>query len=116
MDVEWIKKQVKRFPNKGALHLSQATRGAMTRQLEAVITRTAPSTSLSLRDIRLRLSEEIFGRAICSFNELSDAEMLALNQWIVTRQAEWLADWLGYPLSYWLGKTSRNSSVGGNST
>lgn len=96
---EWVKK----FPER--LNLTQIARGVYTGQLEQALTKTAAyigSAIPSGRATRLRFASDVLGREIKSFNDLSDAEIWAFNQYTSTDKRaafqeiqQWLADTYG---------------------
>jgi hypothetical protein len=69
----------------------------MTGRLTQAIRSAADSLHLpvsNVRDIRLALATEIFGRPVTTFNNLQDAELWALDQWMKLKQAAELSEWL----------------------
>jgi hypothetical protein len=92
--MDTIREKKDKFPE--TLWMSAGTRGAMIGRLEEAIKTTADDIGLPLgngRDIRLRLTSEVYLRDIHSFNELTDAELWALDQWVL-EGANGLQDWL----------------------
>ena len=71
------------------LFLQQRSRGVYTGQFEQAMTKTARhigapvSGTEGFRNARLALAKDIFEKeSLVSFNELSDAELWALQQWV----------------------------------
>jgi len=90
-----IRTILSQFPE--TLWMSQRTRGAIIGRLEDTIRETAALIHLPVgsgRDIRLHLASELFGRRINTFNQLSTAEIWAVDQWVLRQKAEGLRDWL----------------------
>ena len=94
---QWIRQRAARFPR--TLHVSQGSRGVYVGQIGDAIKTAADRISLPVngaRDVRLKLAGAVYGREIRTFNELSDAEMWALHQWVILGDVaiHELADWL----------------------
>ena len=93
-----MKQQIKDWQSKfpRAAWISKGSRGVMTGGLSTAIRKTAKLIGLSIdvRHARLKLASEVFGREVATFNELSDAELWALSQWVLQQNADGLANWL----------------------
>ena len=98
---------LEKFPSR--LHLEQTSRGVYTGQFEQALTKTARhigapvSGTEGFRNARLALARTIFEKeSLVSFNELSDAELWALQQWVTHHKKNafqamkiWLAETYG---------------------
>jgi hypothetical protein len=81
---EWIRQRAARFPR--TLHVSQGSRGVYVGQIGEAIKAAAGRIGLPVngaRDVRLLLARAVYGREIGTYNELSDAELWALHQWVL---------------------------------
>lgn len=79
------------------LWLDAKCRGIMTGAVTKAVKRVAEKLRVPLsngRAIRLRLASIIYERTITTFNDLSHAEIWALNHWATRRDAIGLEDWL----------------------
>ena len=94
---QWIRQQAARFPR--TLHVSQGSRGVYVGQIGDAIKTAADRIGLPVngaRDVRLKLAGALYGREIHSYNELADAELWALHQWVILGDVaiHELVDWL----------------------
>jgi hypothetical protein len=93
----WLRLRKQRYLTRRTLN--STARGCMTGRLTKAIQSAADSIHLpvsNVRDIRLALATRAYGRPVATFNDLQDAELWALDQWIRQRidaTAE-LKDWL----------------------
>jgi len=54
-------------------------------------------TLVHMRHARLELASDVFEREVMTFNELSDAELWTINQWVLPQNAEGLAEMADMP-------------------
>ena len=79
------------------LWLDTKSRGIMAGRVTQAIKATADALGIPVsnaRDIRLGLAGFIYQRSVATYNDLSHAELWAIDHWVVQRDAVGLLDWL----------------------
>lgn len=92
---EAIRLQAANMPS--TLQIDTKGRGIMTGRLGSAIKVVAEDLDIPIsngRAIRLHLASYIYEREITTFNNLSHAELWAINHWLIHRNAKGLAGWL----------------------
>jgi len=93
---EWVREKARMLPK--TLWMSRGTRGAITRRIGAALTSAAEVAGLAMeapRSLRLLLASQVYEREVQSYNELTHAELWALDQWALWGQMDLEAvDWL----------------------
>ena len=94
---QWIRQQQGRFPRQ--LHIERGSRGVYVGKIGEAIKAAAEQLGIPVsnaRDIRLQVASAVFAREIHSYNQLEDAELWALHQWVILGDVaiHELVDWL----------------------
>ncbi|NIV40748.1 MAG: hypothetical protein GWN58_68530 [Anaerolineae bacterium] len=92
---DWIAHEVQQRPT---IYLSRGARGCAVGRVTKAVRTAADQLNLpvsNVRQIRMELATEIFGREVTTYNELTNKELWGLHRWLQRHDTpNALRDWL----------------------